>query len=159
LIGTDVGVWWHGELTGASKQRFSRERHWSGNLGIKYLSETILIVEIRLQCRVAVFAGAAEHEAAQKFVTTLFDSQEMFGVSRIYCAGDGTSYREVLELCSKKCGCNPNCADPAIGLEGFGTCTELLLIFVVVIIISLVVCEQMLVGGNCGHDPLRFSIV
>jgi hypothetical protein len=83
----------------------------------------------------------------------------MFGVSRICRTGDGTSYSKVLELCSEKYGCNPNCTNYAISLKGFDICAELLIVFVVVIAISLVVCEQTLVGGNCGHNALNFSIV
>ena len=52
-------------------------------LGIKVLSETILIVEIRLQCHVSVFVGATEHVARRHSGSVEFVALEMvLGIAR-----------------------------------------------------------------------------
>ena len=126
---------------------------------VQVLAKTILVVEVRLQTRIVVLIGAAEHKTSQKFITTLLDCNETFCICRIVGVLNYLLYCKVLEFRSQKHWGYYNCIDTSICLEGLDMRTKFLIVLVIVIGVMLIISEETLMRCNSGHYTLCLSVV
>ena len=115
-------------------------------------------MEVSLESGVAVSVSPAEHETAKKFITNQFDGGHIRHQRELWCWKLPRPPQALLVSPSRGRSC-ANCTNAAISFKGFDMSAELLEVFVIIIVVTLIVGEETLVGCHRSHDTLGLGIV